>query len=57
MELLILETQIVLKISGSVIKENLWMDNFMVMEYGHFVIIVDFMEYFNLEKHVEEGNN
>lgn len=31
------------------------MVNFMVMEYGHLMIIVDFMEYFNLVKHVEEG--
>lgn len=27
----------------------------MVMEYGHLMIIVDFMVYFNLVKHVEEG--
>lgn len=56
MEQLILEIWIVLEISGPVIKGNSWMDNFMVMEYGHLVIIVDFMEYFNLEKYVEEGN-
>lgn len=31
------------------------MVNFMDMEYGHLMIIVDFMEYFNLVKHVEEG--
>lgn len=38
---------IILEISGLAIKENFRMDYFMDMEYGHLVIILDFMVYFN----------